>query len=299
MQQGLALCWQMARGPFLAASLFPAFAGGVLALVSGTWRPRVLLITVLSILLLHIGANLWNDFQDHRCGADWLTTPTPYSGGSRVIQERKLSPAAVRRWGGICLITGGLLCVGVCLNTDLRGLLFLAGGLLAAWGYSAPPLRWCGRGLGEVVVGLAFGPLLTCGVFITQTGALGAPVWFVGSALGFLVMNILCLNEIPDRFADNFTAKQTWAVRWLKGLEGAAVALIALAYITVAVGVLFGQLPASSLLVICLLPLAIRIIRRIPQIREGDLWANSRATPFFISFAGLLMLGISLGRWLR
>jgi len=293
---GLALFWQMVRGPILVLSLLPALAGGALAWAGGRWRPLALPVTVVSILLLHAGANLWNDFQDHRHGTDRLTTPTPFSGGSRVIQEGKLSPAAVRRWGMAGLVAGGLLCAGVCLATDPRGFWFLGGGLLAAWGYSAPPLRWCGRGLGELAVGLAFGPLLTGGVYVTQTGALGAPVWFVGTALGLLVMDILCLNEIPDCHADRLTAKRTWAVRRLAWLERAVILLLGLAFLTVVAGVFLGQLPQLTLSVLLLVPLALRISRGIPWIRQGDLAANRQLTSFFISFAGLLLLGIALGR---
>ena len=85
-------------------------------------------------------------------------------------------------------------------------------------GYTAPPLKFVYRGLGEVAVAIGFGPLMLLGAYVVQTG--GALAWepFVASIpIALLVALILYVNEIPDRRGDAQAGKRTLPVRLLAG----------------------------------------------------------------------------------
>jgi len=87
---------QALRLPFLTGSLMPVAVAGALAYgETGTWQPVLLGLTFLGVAALHSGANLLNDYYD-AFGSDPINAHvTPFSGGSRVIQDRGLSPDAV------------------------------------------------------------------------------------------------------------------------------------------------------------------------------------------------------------
>ena len=88
-------------------------------------------------------------------------------------------------------------------------------GFIVSLGYTAPPLKFVYRGLGEVAVALGFGPLMLLGAYVVQTG--GALAWepFVASLpIALLVALILYVNEIPDRRGDARAGKRTLPVRF-------------------------------------------------------------------------------------
>ena len=91
-------------------------------------------------------------------------------------------------------------------------------GFIVSLGYTAPPLKFVYRGLGEIAVALGFGPLMLLGAYVVQTG--GALAWepFVASIpVALLVALILYVNEIPDRRGDAQAGKRTLPVRFSRG----------------------------------------------------------------------------------
>ena len=122
---------------------------------------------------LHLGANLINDYYD-AFGSDPLNRNfTPFSGGSRVIQDRELAAETVKTLAYFFLALG-VVC-GLALIYFGRPWVAVFGflGLLAGFCYSASPVQLMSLGLGEVLIFLAFGPLLTLGTYYVQTGRLG------------------------------------------------------------------------------------------------------------------------------
>ncbi len=82
------------RVPFFTATIIPVALGSILAwhdINSFFWFK--FWITMLGAILIHAGTNLANDYFDHLSGNDWAPDkPTPFSGGSRLIQKGILSP---------------------------------------------------------------------------------------------------------------------------------------------------------------------------------------------------------------
>jgi len=261
-----------ARVPFLTASVMP-----VVAATAACWRttgrlnPWHALLAIVGVALVQAGANLANDYFDHLSGDDPANRlSTPFSGGSRVIQDGIVSARAVLVAALACLSAGAACGIILWLRTPGHTLLVIGlAGMAIAWFYTAPPLRLVHRGLGELALGIAFGPLPVLGAEYVQHGALTLAVGWLGVPAGLLVVAILEINEFPDVAADASVGKRTVVVRL--GLRGAIAlyeALVLGAYASVAVGIAAGWLPPLTALVALVAPLswkAIRVLRAHPD----------------------------------
>lgn len=214
------------RMPFLSAVIMPALVAG--AFTSATIAPQMsgfefnnwlFILMIVGISLLHLGANVMNDYFDVKDGTDDANNQyfTQYSGGSRAIELGLISLGGTKKLG-IILILSALL-IGLYL-TSVAGLPVLyigIAGLLLGYYYTAPPLRLVARrGLGELAILLAFGPLVTLGAVyvLTQTLSLGA--FIVGIPAGLLTANILLINQFPDMESDATTGKNHLVVTFGK-----------------------------------------------------------------------------------
>ena len=211
------LLWRMTRPPFLATTAVGYLLGlacAVHALGTPVVGWPVLLGGLLVALCAHAAANVLNDYEDHRSGADAGNTGAiaPFTGGAGMIQRGEASPEATRRLAlrlGIVSIIGGLA-VAAQGGAALLGIGVL--GLLVGWAYSAPPLALMTRGLGEPAIALAW-TLVAVGA-ATLAGGTPTPLAFaLGIGHGLLVAAILIVNSFPDAAGDARAGKATLRVR--------------------------------------------------------------------------------------
>lgn len=222
-------------------------------------------LTLGGVLCVHLGANLANDYFDEITGCDRENPePTPFSGGSRVIQQGLLSARAILAASSVFFLLG--LVQGLILNTMVPGntviLLGLLGILLGVL-YTAAPVRLSYRGIGEVAVFAAFGPLVVVGSYLCQTGKLEGFPLKVSVPAGLLVLAILLINEILDLTWDERAGKRTIMVILGAG-RGYRVFLLAYlgAYAWVAVGIIRGfYTPGAA---VAFLPLVLFLKPLIP-----------------------------------
>jgi 1,4-dihydroxy-2-naphthoate octaprenyltransferase len=211
---GLGVYIRAVRLPFLTGSLMPVALAAALASFRGAWGGFwYFFLTALGVAGLHTGGNLINDYYDS-FGSDPLNRfATPFSGGSRVIQNGELSASFVRNLAYACLGLG-VIC-GLVLIYYGRPWVALLGlfGLTAAYLYSASPVQLMSKGLGEFTIFLAFGPVLTLGAYYALTGRLAAEGFAVGLPLAFVITAILWINEFPDLEADTAAAKEHLVAR--------------------------------------------------------------------------------------
>ena len=251
------------RLPFLTGSMFPVLVGAALAYwAEHTWSWRFFFLTALGVAGLHLGANLLNDYYDS-FGSDPLNLyVTPFSGGSRVIQDQELTAETVR-WLAFLFLGVGVLC-GLALIflgrpwVAFLGLLGLAAGYL----YSASPVQLMNLGLGEAAIFVAFGPPLSWGAYYVQTGSLKPVGLAVGLPLGFLITAILWINEFPDIIADAAAAKRHLVVRLGLGKSRWVYAALMLApFASLFFLIEVFKLPDLIVAALVPLPLALRAIR--------------------------------------
>ena len=250
------------RAPFFTASLAPVVVGIAVAFYEGTpmrWLPAVL--TLLGVVALHAGTNLANDYFDHRSRNDWVNkTPTPFSGGSRVIQSGALSPRAVLIFALACFAVGSALGLYLWRATPGNTVLWLGLiGVASGFFYTATPVAIGYRGFGELFIGLNFGVLATLGAYYVQAGHLSAAALWASLPVSFLIAAVVYVNEFPDYAADKEVRKRTLVV--LLGLKRARWgywALMAATYVAIAAAVALKILPTWALLGLLTLPAAAR-----------------------------------------
>ncbi len=254
-----------ARLPFLTGSLMPVALAGALAVYEQTWEGFwYFFLTVLGVAGLHTGGNLINDYYDS-FGSDPLNQyATPFSGGSRVIQNGEMSAVTVRNLAYACLGLG-VFC-GLVLVSSGRPWVALLGlfGLAAAYLYSAAPVQLMSKGLGEMTIFLAFGPILTLGAYYALTGSVSAAAFYLGLPLAFLITAILWINEFPDLEADRAAAKEHLVVRL--GLDRARLVYAGLMLAPFLCLPFLRQLfhfPGHLFAGLVALPLAVNAIRQI------------------------------------
>ena len=259
MIKGLAIT----RMPFTSASLLPVFVVGAYFFGQGTetisWG--LFGLTILGILIAHLGINVFNDYFDVKDGTDEANAEyfLQVSGGSRAIELGLITLNGTRNLAIIltlfALSIGGFILSQVdSANTSSVVQIALAG-LFLGYFYTARPLRLVARrGLGEIAIFLAFGPLLTLGTgFAMFEGVFAESDHFLnclllGVPLGLLTTNILLINEFPDMKSDAKTQKNHLVVTFGKK----ASRWIYLVFLLLAVGSSFylhNQLENISLLI--------------------------------------------------
>jgi 1,4-dihydroxy-2-naphthoate polyprenyltransferase len=252
------------RLPFLSATAVPVFLGVAVAARNGPWRPGLAALTLLAACFIHLGLNVANDVFDASSGADEANArPTPFSGGSRVIQYGLVSRRTM------ALIATGFYAAGIGIGVWLAAMrgfwpLFWLGaaGVFISLAYTAPPLRLVHRGVGEVAVALGFGPIVTLGAFYVQSQRYTWEAFYASLPVALLIALVLYLNEIPDRQGDAIAGKRTLPVRWSKEAVLRAYALAVVAtYGLIVGGVASGLMPVPTLAALATIPIAIKVHR--------------------------------------
>ncbi|HEY6585001.1 MAG TPA: 1,4-dihydroxy-2-naphthoate octaprenyltransferase [Gaiellaceae bacterium] len=264
----LALGWLFLRAtrlPFLTATLVPVLLGIAVAGERGDFSWWVALLTVIGGACIHLGLNVANDVFDTTSGADAANVnPTQFSGGSRVVHYGLISLR------GITLLSAAFYAVGIAVGLVLCatrgwGLLWLgvAGVLLSVF-YTAPPLKFVHRGLGEVIVAVGFGPIMTLGAYYVQAQQYDWEPFFASLPVGVLIALVLYVNEIPDRPADAAAGKRTLPVRLSKEtIVNAYAGSVALAFVMIVVFAAAGWIARPTLIAVLAAPLAVPVYRAL------------------------------------
>ncbi len=229
------------RIPFTSASIFPvlAIAAYYAGLGDGLFSVTSLLLTVFGVLLLHLSSNVFNDYFDVSDGTDegnneyFQPAGAAITGGSRAI-ELGIITLDKTKTVATSLLISSLLVAGLLFynmyqvtgsTINVEGALAVGlSGLFLGYFYTARPLRLVARrGLGELAIFLAFGPLLTLGTgyaISSETIVFLSSEFYMllslGVPFGFLTTNILYINQFPDAKSDAKTGKNHLVVTFGK-----------------------------------------------------------------------------------
>ena len=258
------LWFQALRAPFLIASIVPVLVGTLAAwAIRKAFDPGFFFLCLLGAMSIHLGANMANDAWDFRSGNDLAVRHlNPFAGGGRVLLRGVLKPRTHLAVALTFLGAGSL--IGLYLVTQ-RGLPLLwigIFGVAVAYSYVGPPIRLAYHGVGEVAVGLEFGPVTVLGTYFVLTRAFDPPAIVLSVSLGLLVTGILWINEVPDIPADSSVGKRTLVVRLGVGRATRVFAgLVVAAYVVLLLGVLLTGLTPWALMALLALPVAAKPVR--------------------------------------
>ncbi len=295
--------WQVADPKIWVASTVPMAAGASLAYgLNGAFNLYWLLVAMAAVYLIETGKNAINEAVDYKSGVDLMVKHrTPFSGGKKSIIDGLLTPLQAGLIGIAATGAACLLGLYILLYREASLIYIGIAGVFLSAAYSVPPFKLAYRGLGEITVGLVFGPLITMGMYLLMTGSLTGKVFWLSLPIGFMIANILIINQFPDYEADAAGNKKNWVVRLgkQKGVRLFA-AVFVLAYISfIAAALISGNY--FWLMGLITAPLALKAIKiaghnydNIPLM----LGANMLAVQIYQS-TGILYIIIALShRWL-
>ncbi|MDD5073424.1 MAG: 1,4-dihydroxy-2-naphthoate octaprenyltransferase [Candidatus Omnitrophica bacterium] len=260
------LIWAASPRPqFFTAAIIPVVLGAAVAVhQTGAFDWGLLWLTMAGALFVHAGLNLTNDYYDYISGDDVVNkTPTPFSGGSRLLPDGALKPREVLTAGLFCLAV--TVAIGVYLVYALRGYLLLPigiAGLFLVFFYTAPPFRIGYTGFAELATGIGFGPLMVLGSYYVQARRLSWEAFWASVPVGILIALVLYINEFPDYEADRISGKRNTVVSIGKAAAAKYYRLFLLSvYLVVLLGIASGIFPFAAILTFVTLPAAIKAIR--------------------------------------
>jgi 1,4-dihydroxy-2-naphthoate octaprenyltransferase len=258
------LALRTTRAPFLTATLVPILLGIAVAALDGHFRFWLALLTVVAGSFVHLGLNVANDVFDTRSGADAAnTTPTQFSGGSRVALYGLIGIGRLA-WLSAAFYAVGLgLGLYLAVISDFWPVVIIGAiGFLVSVFYTAPPIKLVHRGLGELAVFAGFGPIMLLGAYWVQAERFSWEALWVSVPVGILIALILYVNEIPDRSGDSAVGKNTLPVRWSKDRVIFAYALAATtAFTVITVATVTGAMAPPAILGLAAIPLALQVVK--------------------------------------
>jgi len=213
------------RLPFLSATWIPIIASVVWGLheelITMDWRTFVLVL--LGGSFLHLAANTYNDYFDWISGTDQINNDyfLQLSGGSRAIELGLITEKQLFRLATTFLTLAGLAGLIIMLDNKVELLYYGLAGAFSGYFYTGYPLRLVARkGIGEILIGLNYGPLMTMGAIFAMSGIHSWDAFLFGIPLGILTTAILWINQFPDSKSDEIAGKHHLVV--VLGLEKAS-----------------------------------------------------------------------------
>jgi 1,4-dihydroxy-2-naphthoate octaprenyltransferase len=282
--------YRAARPRTLTATYVPLGLAAAISIDDGTFQLVPFVLALIGALLLQIAANLINEYFDYRRGAEDLKQ----AGQGMILKTGLLTPREILI-GAIVTVVGGAL-IGLFLLFQSGPLLLWIGlgGVLVVITYTAGPFPLAYNGLGEIAVFIFMGPLMILGAYYVMAREFSPVPLLVGVPVGFMVAAILHANNVRDMDADRAVNKRTLAV--LLGRRAANAEYILLvggAYVMVALMVVFGVMPVTTMIAAITLPEALRLIRIVTTSNDTALLhqAQGRTAKLHGAFGLWLVIG--------
>lgn len=226
-----------------------------------------LILAFIGAVSAHVSVNALNEYHDFKSGLDSRTQRTPFSGGSGTLPAMPEMASSALGIGIATLLLAVLTGLYLIYN---RGLMLLPLGLLGIllvmlytpWITRHPVLCLLAPGLG-------FGPVMVMGAHFVLTGSYSWTAFAASLVPFFQVSNLLLLNQFPDVDADKSVGRRHLPI--VVGRQASSLvfcAMMALAYLSIVVGVHLGYLPTASLL--GLLTMAMALPVSIGAVRNAD-----------------------------
>jgi 1,4-dihydroxy-2-naphthoate octaprenyltransferase len=260
----LGVWWKAFRFHFTSASFMPGILGGMIAWTTDEkFLPGYFLLVMLGLILNHMALNMTDDYYDFRHLVDVFASDgkNPYTGGSGLLSSGSIRPEKMRQ----VFATLYIIAIGIGVFLGIRRgtfiLLLLAIGFFCAFFYTAPPIRFGYRGLGEIAQLLCFGPAIGLGAYYVQAQRLSWEAFWGTLPFGIMLFSMITINEIPDYFEDREGGKLNLVARFGREI-GVWLFILSLlsAYGVILAGVILERIPVLGLISLMTLPIAYKTI---------------------------------------
>lgn len=231
------------RAPFFSSIIVPLIAATLLSVhINGTFHALQFVLVMLIGIGLHLSTTLYNDIYDTLQGTDKVNKHrNETSGGSGVLLNH---PELIGPLFWTARISLLVVVIATAVLTSLidKELWILLWGLVGvsiffSKYYTAPPVKLAYRGLGEISVWLAYGPMAILIASVSQNIGLHPLIIMLMPITGLSTLSILIAAQLIDLEADSPTGKHgvahrlgTKATAWLYQLVQFTVVGLVLLY---------------------------------------------------------------------
>jgi 1,4-dihydroxy-2-naphthoate octaprenyltransferase len=242
----------------------PGILGGMIAWATdGKFHPGYFLLVMFGLILNHLALNMTDDYYDFHHLVDIYAEGggNPYTGGSGLLSAGLIRPQEMRRVFTIFYMIA--IGIGLFLGT-MRGIFIiflLAVGFFCAFFYTAPPIRFGYRGVGEMAQLLCFGPAIGIGAYYVQAQRVSWEAFWGTLPFGIMLFSMITINEIPDYLEDRRAGKLNLVARF--GREAGVwlfILSLCAAYGAILAGVILRRVPFLGLISLLTLPIAWKTI---------------------------------------
>jgi len=261
------LLLRLSRAQYSPVILLPILLGTLIAWWEGfAFRPLHALLALVGGFAAHLGANTVNDVFDFASGADpgAETRDSKDFGGSDVLVRGWMTPRSALATAWLLFAAAGACGAALVVLTGWPVAVLGAAGFLLAYFYVAPPVRYgyAGRGLGEVAIFAAFGPLPVLGGYYVQAGTFSTTPLIASLSQAFYTTAILFNHHFTHPEGDRAVGKISPVVALGPG-PALVLSRIVVggAYASLVVAWAAGALPLLSLVGIATAPLMLLAYR--------------------------------------
>lgn len=276
-----------ARSIALPQSVLPCLTAVVLCIGQDGFLWWLAVPVVLGICAAHLGMNLADDYFDYKHDSRTRADISSTSVRARMEKCHYLGEgkATVSQLGwaivgflGFAALMGGIAFAAQWIlhgwQAAMGIIIYAVLGLIVGINYSGKPLELGFHGLGELVIGLMFGPLLMLGVQAALTGTLFSwQMLCMSVAIGCMVTNIVYVHSVMEVNADAELGKMTFArllfeAKKRKGEEAKGKRLMVIfigffaivPFILLGLGIAMGWWSPWYLLTLVTLPMSVFLI---------------------------------------
>jgi 1,4-dihydroxy-2-naphthoate octaprenyltransferase len=273
-------------------SLISVSVGTLLAAEEGSVSWAWFAITAIGITLFHATANLINDYFDTLYGIDQEDSPTAKYRPQPILSGM-LTPRQVLGEAVILLVLTVAIGLTIAVVRSWHVLWIGIIGLFTSICYTAGPVKFKYRALGECAVFMMWGPLMIEGAYAVQRQALSMKALYISIPFGVLVALVLFANNMRDIAYDSRHKVKTISIMLGSRKSYTLFAgLIVLAYAYVLGMIITGIMSLWGLLIFLSLPKAISLLKTFNE-KIPDM-ADALTAQFDTVFGILLLLAIFL-----
>ena len=273
-------------------SLISVSVGTLLAAEEGSVSWAWFAITAIGITLFHATANLINDYFDTLYGIDQEDSPTAKYRPQPILSGM-LTPRQVLGEAVILLVLTVAIGLTIAVVRSWHVLWIGIIGLFTSICYTAGPVKFKYRALGECAVFMMWGPLMIEGAYAVQRQALSMKALYISIPFGVLVALVLFANNMRDIAYDSRHKVKTVSIMLGSRKSYTLFAgLIVLAYAYVLGMIITGIMSLWGLLIFLSLPKAVSLLKTFNE-KIPDM-ADALTAQFDTVFGILLLLAIFL-----
>ncbi len=255
------------RGYTVPNSVLPYVFALVLAAINYDVDWGLSFLGLIGVVLAHMSVNMLDDYFDWKKGAVaeykklldkglQARTHKCFYFEENLVTPKQLILVALSMDAVACII--GLF---IAANVGNIILIFAAIAGILGFFYAAPPIRLSYQALGEISIGIIFGPLIMFGAYITAGGEIDSIIVVSSIIVGLLDANIAHVHAIMD-FDSDVQVKKLSLATFVKNKKNAIMlqTLIYLsAYFILALGIVFEIFPVGAVLTFITLPMVYKL----------------------------------------